>query len=255
MAISGLHFFDKLKVLFMKKFLFFLPLILLSCVGNPKVDYSQMSYNDIPREEFEKLPYDIQYSIKYKDVPENQILVECIKKDTVYDAEGNMVKTEYVPDTFLITMTGDSMLFFVKQKCLDPYLDIYATEELYIPEHKEFLKDFSLRPKYDKQKKAYYLLKNQFPKFERNAFGVAIYGMDFDWTPAKNSFDRELYLRNDNYYYRFTESKFRRKGSLGNFNGSPLPARDEFECVQNQITAFLRWITGDLTYQNQWTDK
>lgn len=239
----------------MKKFLFFLPLILLSCVGRLKVDYSQMSYNDIPLKEFKKLPYDIQYSIKYKDVPENQFFVECIKKDTVYDAEGNMVKTEYVPDTFLITMTGDSMLFFVKQKCLDPYLYIRATEELYIPEHKEFLKDFSLTPKYDKKKKAYYLLKNQFPKFERDQFGDAVYSISFHWRPAKNSFDTELNRRNGAYIYGFTESDLCRKGSLGNYNGSPLPARDEFECEQNQLTAFLRWVTGDQSYRNQWTDK
>ena len=255
MAISGLHFFNKLKVLFMKKFLFFLPLILLSCVGSPKVDYSQMPYKDIPREEFKKLPFDIQYSIKYKGVPENLLLVECVKKDTVYAEDGSMLKTEYVPDTFNILMLNDSMLFFIKHKCKEPELFIEACEELYVPSTKKFTKNIYLALKYDKRRECYYLLKSDFPKIVRNDLGNAVNSVRLRWEPKKTPFDYDLKSRNRDYVYFFSESFMCYRGYYGTFGGKPLPERDEFECEQNQISSFLRWATGDQTYTNRWTDK
>lgn len=237
----------------MKHFNLYILVLLMFCSCVQKIDYSKMDYKDIPSNEFEKLPYITQYKIKYKNVPDNVLLFECYVKDTLYFEDGTMKKTELVLDTFNIVFNNDSMLFNLKYAIKDPELSLSLSDEVYIEKEKRFSKYVTLKPKYDKNRKRYYLLRTDFPRLEKNSFGFSpISSVHFQFD-LKN-YDFELESRNNNFLFYFTESKIVYKGEYGKFQGKPFPEKNTFVCEQNQETSLIRWITQDNSYINVHTD-
>ena len=120
------------------------------------------TYKDYTYEEFEKLPHDVQYALKFPDDVDTIITVEYGWVDTTFNEDGTPLKIDFCHRICNLVLEKDTMKLYYPYNA-NPTFSFWTNKKLYSKQSDSFSDRFKIEFLKNRNSGFYYITKSEFP--------------------------------------------------------------------------------------------